>query len=323
MRSAIIATVLNEAQHIREFLASLEAQSRFPDVIVITDGGSTDGTQKILQDFAASSRLPFRWEVVPGNRSRGRNAAIRRANVDVVAVTDVNVLDPRWFERIVDPLLRGDADVVAGWYEPLGDSARDRAMGLLTLYSLQEIDPVSFVPASRSLAFTRSAWERVHGYEERLDAAEDTHLALSMRRAGLRFVLQANAIVRCWTPSSPREAFRTYRAYAKADGRARHLGAPQTHYGRLYGIYGTGLVLLLLALVWPFVWLGLFAGGVTYSLFRIRKVLRARLYTLVPVSLAVGVAVDLAQVLGYFEGRIQPLDVRTERSWAEGPSNDA
>src|SRR2546427_11201817 len=129
MRSAIVATVLNEARHIREFLASLEAQTRIPDVIVITDGGSTDGTPEMLHDFAASTRLPLHWEIVAGNRARGRNAAIQVADADVIAVTDVNVLEPGWFERIVDPLLRGEADVVAGWDQPAGGNRRGGGVG--------------------------------------------------------------------------------------------------------------------------------------------------------------------------------------------------
>src|SRR2546425_5715235 len=173
MRSAIVATVLNEARHIREFLASLQPQSRIPDVIVITDGGSTDGTQEILHDFAASTRLPLHWEIVPGNRARGRNAAIQVADADVIAVTDVNVLEPHWFERIVDPLVRGEADVVAGWYEPIGETPPERGMGRMTGYSLEEIYPEPFVPASRRIALTRGAWGRGGGNGGQLVSSED------------------------------------------------------------------------------------------------------------------------------------------------------
>ena len=115
MRTAIVATVRNEASRISEFLASQERQTRKPDAIVITDGGSTDSTQQALSDFASCTSLPFRWAAVPGNRSRGRNEAIRIAEADLIAVTDVSVLDPEWFERIIEPLERGEADVVAGW----------------------------------------------------------------------------------------------------------------------------------------------------------------------------------------------------------------
>ncbi len=322
MRSAIVATVLNESLHVREFLASVEAQSRHPDVVVITDGGSTDGTQEMLQDFASATQLPFRWEVVPGNRSRGRNAAIRLAEADAIAVTDVNVLEPQWFERIVAPLERGDVDVVAGWYEPIGDTPRELAMGHMTLYSIEQIEPDSFVPASRSIAFARAAWERVGGYEERLDAAEDTYLVLAMRRAGLRFVFEPRAVVRCWTPASVREAFRTSRQYATSDGRARLLGTPQTHYGRLFGTYGAGVVLLILGIWWPISWIVLFAGALAYVVYRVRKVLEARLPAQVPYSVVVALAVDLAQILGYAEGRAHPIEGDSGAAAAGDPSND-
>src|SRR2546428_1962901 len=160
MRSAIVATVLNEARHIREFLVSLEAQSRIPDVIVITDGGSTDGAPEMLHEFAAATRLPLHWEIVAGNRARGRNAAIQVADADVIAVTDVNVLEPHWFERIVDPLVRGEADVVAGWYEPVGGTPPGGGVGRMTVYSPEEIEPGPVVPASRRNAFTPGGWGR-------------------------------------------------------------------------------------------------------------------------------------------------------------------
>src|SRR5207245_992287 len=171
-------------------------------------------------ESTAATRRPLHWVIVAANRARGRNAAIQVADADVSAVTDVNVLEPHWLERIVDPLVRGEADGVAGWYEPIGETPRERAMGRMTVYSLEEIDPDRFVPASRSIAFTRGAWERVGGYEEQLVTSEDTYLALAMRRAGLRFVFERRAIVRCCTPATVREAFRASRHYANSDGRA-------------------------------------------------------------------------------------------------------
>src|SRR5256886_17451734 len=83
----------------------------------------------MLHEFAAATRLPLHWEIVAGNRARGRNAAIQVADADVIAVTDVNVLEPHWFERIVDPLVRSEADVVAGWDEPIGGTPPRRGVG--------------------------------------------------------------------------------------------------------------------------------------------------------------------------------------------------
>ena len=307
MRSAIVATVLNEVRHIREFLDSLERQTRAPDVVVVTDGGSVDGTTEILRQFASHTRLPFRWQGVPGNRSQGRNAAIRLADADLIAVTDVNIVEPEWFERIIAPLECGKADVVGGWYEPLGDTPRESALGAMTLFSLRDIRPDSFVPASRSVAFTREAWRRVGGYDERLATAEDTVLAFAMRRAGLRFMFEPRAVVRCWTATSAVEAFRMYRRYAFSDGRAGTLGMPQTHYGRIYAVYGIAAGVLVLGFWWPPAWIALVGGAVAYAFVRVRAVVRLGLWTQIPYSILVGLAVDVAQMSGYAAGRVHAL----------------
>lgn len=322
MRSAIIVTVFNEARHIRELLASVESQTRTPDAIVITDAGSTDGTQEILQEFASRTRLPLRWQIVPGNRSQGRNAAIQLADSDRIAVTDVNVLEPEWFERILGPLERGEADVVGGWYEPIAETPRERALGAMTLFSLEEIRPDTFVPASRSVAFTREAWRQVGGYDERLTMAEDTFLVLAMRRAGMRFVFEPRAVVRCWTAGDVGEAFRMYRHYASSDGRSGLLGTPQTRYGRLYEIYGGGAVLLVLGFWWPPLWILLAVGGLAYAFVRVRKVLRRRLWSQVPYSMLVGLAIDVAQMWGYVAGHAHAVESPPETAGARGPSKD-
>ncbi|MDX1535016.1 MAG: glycosyltransferase, partial [Thermoplasmata archaeon] len=202
MRTALIATVLNEAAAIDEFLRSMEAQTRTPDVIVVTDGGSTDGTLDRLAAFAASTSLPFQHAEVPGNRSVGRNEAIRVSEADVIAVTDVTVLDPAWFETIVAPLEAGEADVVAGWYEVLATTKKERAVGLLTQFSPHQVDPDTFLPSSRSIAFTRSAWEAVGGYPEAYAKNEDTVFDIELRRAGLRFAFAPDAVARWRPPAS-------------------------------------------------------------------------------------------------------------------------
>ena len=55
------------------------------------------------------------------NIARGRNLAIAAATHDVIAVTDADcVLDPRWLERILEPIDAG-ADVSMGFYLPIAD----------------------------------------------------------------------------------------------------------------------------------------------------------------------------------------------------------
>ncbi len=308
MRTAIVATVRNEASRIGEFLASLEAQTRKPDVIVVTDGGSTDGTQKALSDFAARTALPFRCGAVPGNRSRGRNEAIRMAEADLIAVTDVSVPDPAWFERILEPLERGEADVVAGWYQLLVDTPRERAVGLLTQWSLSQVRPETFLPSSRSVAFTKAAWERVGGYPEDLATTEDTVFDLRLRDTGLRFVFEPRAVVR-WRPATTvRSTYRMYRQFAISDGEARLFLVSQSRYGWLYLVYGGALALLVLGVLWPlgtvYAVAALILGGVVYLGYRIGKVIGARLWRQIPYAIGVALAMDVSRLVGYTRGRL-------------------
>ncbi|HNS40931.1 MAG TPA: glycosyltransferase, partial [Promineifilum sp.] len=87
MKVTIIATVKNEGEALRPLLDSIIDQTRHPDEVVICDGGSTDDTLAILDEY--SQWLPLRVIVEPGsNISRGRNAAIAAATGDVIAGTD-------------------------------------------------------------------------------------------------------------------------------------------------------------------------------------------------------------------------------------------
>lgn len=305
MRTAIVATMKNEARRLPEFLASLEAQTRTPDAIVLTDGGSTDSTWELLSAFAADTSLPVQVERVPGNRSVGRNEGIRLSGADLIAVTDVAVLDPEWFENIIAPLEAREADVVAGWYEPLAEDPRDRATGLLTQFSLNQVDPDAFLPSSRSVAFTRAAWETVGGYPEALDEIEDTIFDLALRRADLRFAFASEAVARWHPPQTLRGVHRMEARNALGDGETGIFLWTYTRYALLYLAYGGGLLLLLLGFFAPLLWLLLGALTTAYVLFRIRQVLFAGLTSQIPHALLVAFLQDWARLVNYLRGRIR------------------
>ncbi len=303
MRTAIVATVRNEAARIREFLASLEAQTHKPDAVVVTDGGSTDGTQAILTDFAARTSVPFRWLEVPGNRSKGRNAAIEASEAELIAMTDASVLDPTWFEKILAPLEAGTADLVSGWYELRTDSPRERAIGLLTQYSLDQVDPARFLPSSRSIAFTRDLWARAGRYPEAYSGNEDTIFDLAMERLRPRKAFVREAIVR-WRPApTARIVYHQYERYAEGDGQAAIFLTTESRYASYYVVYLGGLALVLLGFVWWPLWVLVLLAGIAYLGARIRKVLAAGMWSLAPYAAAVVVAWDLGRLIGYTRGR--------------------
>ena len=314
---SVIATVYNEGPAIARLLDSLAAQSRLPDEVVICDGGSTDDTVAVLHSFG--DRLPNLHVLVePGaNISRGRNVAIGAAQGPVIAATDAGVrLDPRWLEWLVAPFEDGsDPAAVAGFFLPDAKGVFETAMAATVLPSLDEIDPDTFLPSSRSVAFRKSVWEAVGGYPEWLDYCEDLlfDFAVNAQQPDkpTAFAWAADALV-YFRPRSSLAAFvRQYYRYARGDGKAdlwrkRHTIRYATYFVALPALLGHafwGLFARWLG------WVGLAVGLIVYCLRPWQRLAklggslsaleRVQAAALIPVILAVG---DVAKMAGYPAG---------------------
>ncbi|MBI4301870.1 MAG: glycosyltransferase [Chloroflexi bacterium] len=299
-----MATVLNEEASIGALLDSILAQERSLQEVVIVDGGSRDGTVAIIQSYARN--MPLRLLVEPGcNIARGRNLAIAAAQGDIIAVTDGGVrLSPQWLAHLVSALEEAatTSGVASGFFLPDTRTPFERAMAAATLPSLAEIDPHTFLPSSRSLAFHKEAWQRVGGYPEWLDYCEDLIFDFRLRQAGFSFTFVPSAIAYFRPRSSLTAFFKQYYHYARGDGKAdlwriRHL-IRYSAYILALAIFGGGL--------WfPPLWVLLLVG--VFHLYRpycrllsllkrqpLREKLSAILY--VPIIRLTG---DLAKMAGY------------------------
>jgi glycosyltransferase involved in cell wall biosynthesis len=302
---SVIATVYNEGESIRRLLDSLVGQTRFPDEVVICDGGSRDETVAVIETYRG--RLPnLNIIVAPGaNISRGRNLAIAAAAGPIIASTDAGVrLDPEWLEELVAPFEKATDDgrptddrrpttddgvrlthhasritphasrltphAVAGFFVADVQGIFQTAMAATVLPLVDEIDPQRFLPSSRSVAFTKEAWQQAGGYPEWLDYCEDLIFDLRVNE-----LAPAQSTAFAWAPRAvayfqPRTSLRSfwpqYFRYARGDGKAdlwrkRHLVR-----------YATYLILLPALLghaQWGFSarwlgWAGLLAGMIAY-----------------------------------------------------------
>ncbi|MDX1414134.1 MAG: glycosyltransferase [Candidatus Promineifilaceae bacterium] len=305
MDVTVIATVVNEGEGLRPLLDSLINQTFYPKEIIICDGGSTDETLSILEEY--KQYLPLKIIVAPGsNISRGRNLAIQASTSPVIAVTDAGVvLAPDWLEELVSPIVAGEASTTSGWFEPDPYTDFEVVMGATVLPALVDIKPEKFLPSSRSVAFLKGAWEEVGGYPEWLDYGEDLVFDKALYEKYGPFTFVDRAIVYFRPRGNLRSFSRQYYLYARGDGKANLW--PKRHIIR-YLVYLLGLPFIL-RLIWRDKWPGwmlLLLGIGTYSrrpaerlwdsTWGWRPPSRVRAFALIPIIRFVG---DLAKMIGY------------------------
>lgn len=269
---SLIMTVLNEGESIDTLMHSLLTQTQRPDEVVIVDGGSRDDTVARIRAF--QDRLNVRVLVADGaNISTGRNLAIQHASGDILAITDAGVrLNDDWLERVTQPLHDNPSCTVsAGFFEADPHTLFEVALGASTLPLLDEIDPQTFLPSSRSIAVRREAALEVGGYPEWLDYCEDLVFDFHLKATQPPFAFAPLAIAHFRPRATLVAFFKQYYRYARGDGKANLWY--KRHRVR-YGAYCVGLPALLSlgAVVHPLFWGILLIGGMAYCWQAFRRV---------------------------------------------------
>jgi len=112
---SVVMPIYNEAATVGEICRRVLEQSVVRELIIVDDG-STDGTSPALQKLAAGDD---RIRLFSHQVNRGKGAALRTgfkaALGDIVIVQDADLeYDPAEYGRLLEPILKGRADVVFG-----------------------------------------------------------------------------------------------------------------------------------------------------------------------------------------------------------------
>ena len=111
---SIIIPCYNEINTINEVIKRVKSSKIKSKQIIIVDDFSTDGTREFLSNFADES-----IQVIFKNKNQGKGAAISKgielAKGEITIIQDADLeYDPEEYEKIINPILLGKADVVYG-----------------------------------------------------------------------------------------------------------------------------------------------------------------------------------------------------------------
>lgn len=244
-----VTTVRNEGRHVREWLQQLENQTRRPDEIIILDGGSIDETLSELEAFRAQTSLNLRvYSLSDTNIATRRNHGVRMARHDVIVMTDFGcTLHPQWLQRIMVPFeVDADIEVSAGFYDVssrtwLGSSAMHELVPWQAC-----VDPLTFLPACRSIGFHKRAWQKVGGFPTWLTkTGEDTYFGLQLKQHCPRWAFVPEALVTWHAPDTIKGIWQKLVSWTRGDGESLSFTCT---YRQLL-LESAGMVMLLLTML--------------------------------------------------------------------------
>jgi glycosyltransferase involved in cell wall biosynthesis len=185
---SVVITVRNEERNLPRLLESLLVQEP-PFEVVLVDALSHDRTYPLALAFAQAHPGLLRVYRMYGSRGIGRNLGVRNSRGEFVAFIDGDcVADSHWLQALRAELQR--SEVAAGHTTTVGNTAYGH-LERVELY--QAGSDVTF--PSCNLAYRRSLFEGLGGFDPRFITAEDIDLNLRAVRRGARIAYVPGALV--------------------------------------------------------------------------------------------------------------------------------
>jgi glycosyltransferase involved in cell wall biosynthesis len=185
---SVVVTVRNEERAIGQLFDSLLVQEG-PFEVVLVDSESRDGTLEIAREYARRRPDLVRIFSQPGSRGIGRNRGVREARGEFVAFTDGDCFaDSRWLHGLREGL--ASTPVAAGRTVTVGKPAYGHLERVELFLSGYDV-----TYPSCNLAYRRTLFERLGGFDPRFITAEDIDLNLRAVRAGAAIRYLPDAVV--------------------------------------------------------------------------------------------------------------------------------
>jgi cellulose synthase/poly-beta-1,6-N-acetylglucosamine synthase-like glycosyltransferase len=257
---SIVAPAYNEGENIRACVNSLKAQD-FPKEdfeIILVDNNSPDNTLEIIKSLDVIYTVEHKR-----GRSEARNAGIRMAKGDIIALIDSDcVAGNNWLNHIVSAFADPAVGCVAGEIVPVENrkaSTLERYLIKIDHLSQKEHIEHSFLPyaATANAAYRKEVFDNVGLFAENMSSEEDADLSWRMQLfTDYKVAYVPEALVFHRHESSLKELFRQKRRHAYSS----------VNLYKIYKEYGHSEVKCLRKIYWQY--LSIFRRWVKLILYR-------------------------------------------------------
>lgn len=172
---SIVIPVLNEESNLRRLLPDLARKCPEAEVLVV-DGGSTDGTQELLQQY------PFaRFVIGPQGRARQMNAGARQAHGEILLFLHADTLLPDGTPQVIQSALT-DSRIVGGRFDVCLDSPRV-ILRIIAFFMNLRSRLTRIATGDQALFVRHEVFAEMGGYPE-IPLMEDVEFTKHLKRRG-------------------------------------------------------------------------------------------------------------------------------------------
>ncbi len=193
---SVLLPVYNEEANLPLVLERInQVKLPLPIEVIIVDDGSTDHSAATINQFASSNIYDFNIKTAFHHRNQGKGAALRTAlklaEGDIIIIRDADLeYSPLDWPRLLDPLLKQEADVVYGsrfldekcpkpWLNRLANQFLTKLTNLVTRLRLTDMETCYKL-------FRRELLEGVRLKSARFGI--EPEVTIKLARTGARFI---------------------------------------------------------------------------------------------------------------------------------------
>ena len=209
---SLVTTVFNDQKEILEYMKNMSEQTYQPSEIIIADGGSTDKTTDIIEEFSKGIEIPVK--IITGKRlniAEGFNEAIKIARYELIGISAVgNIYDKDFYKNLIHTLDREELDAV---YAPVRGLDCNRFSKKYNNMFLNGNDGERILSNHGFVARKEVFEELGYYYEGFYYAGEDTEFAQRISESRFKVRCEENAKLYWKTPKNYSEFIKQIKYY--------------------------------------------------------------------------------------------------------------